>query len=629
MCGIYGSVGFAPDPARIDLVAHRGPDGRGWAEFDTPSGPVALGHRRLAIVGLGAAGRQPMRSPCGRFHLTFNGEIYNHVELRAELVAQGERFAGDSDTEVLLRALARWGVEETLPRLRGMFAFLLWDRHRQRLVAVRDRFAIKPLYWAGGAGGGIAFASEIKQLLGLPGIEPRMNLARVHDFLAWGVADHTAETMFAAIHQLRGGEMAVVEAGGAWPRIAIRRWYALRVATSPPPTEAEAASRFRAALEEAVRLHLRADVQLGSCLSGGLDSSSIVGLAAGMLDGTRRIATFSACFEEARIDERRFMRAVVARSGAAPHEVFPRADDLAEEAAAITWHQDEPFGSTSILAQWCVFRAARQAGVKVMLDGQGADELLGGYAHGFAWHLAGLLRAGHVVEALRILRERRRDPGLPLLGQGLRLAAALLPPALAAPLRRRRSLLRECLRTDAFAAQRDAPTPQELAVAQLGLPPVRGLGSWCLAMTHASNLPMLLHWEDRSSMAHGVEARVPFLDHPLAEFCLSLGDAHKFAGAESKRVLRRAMEDVLPPEVRARRDKLGFSTPEAEWMRGPAAGFLRAGVEDALRLWPGLLDAAATRRVAAGMLSGRRAADPALWRVVNLGIWGRCFGVLA
>ena len=220
-------------------------------------------------------------------------------------------------------------------------------------------------------------------------------------------------------------------------------------------------------------------------------------------------------------------------------------------------------------------------------------------------------------------------PGLPLLGQALQPGAALLPAALAAPLRRRRFVLRDCLATDAFAAQRAAPTPQELAVAQLGLPPVRDLASWCLAMTHASNLPMLLHWEDRSSMAHGVEARVPFLDHPLAEFCLSLGNAHKYAGAESKRVLRLAMADVLPPEVRARRDKLGFSTPEAEWMRGPAAGFLRAGVEDALRLWPGLLDPTATRRMAAAMLNGQRAADPALWRVVNLGIWGRRFGVVA
>lgn len=625
MCGLFGSIGFAPDPARIERVAHRGPDGQGWQVFDSPAGPVALGHRRLAIIGLGEAGAQPMADPSGRFHLVFNGEIYNYLELRAELAARGESFAGDSDTEVMLRAIALDGLEATLPKLRGMFAFLLWDERGKRLHAVRDRYGIKPLYVAEGAGG-IAFGSEIKQLLGLPGVSARMDLDRVHDFLAWGLADHTERTMFADVRQLRGGEMLTVEAGGATPRGTRRRWYPLRgAAPRLHLTQAEAASRFRALLEEAVRLHLRADVPVGSCLSGGLDSSSIVCLMAGLLGPGADLHTVSAVFAEKRVDERPYMEAVVAATGATPHWVRPRPEDVFRLASDITWHQDEPFGSTSIFAQWCVFRAAREAGIKVMLDGQGADEQLAGYHFGFGWHLAGLARRLRLAELAATMAARARA-GARLPDQARQLVFGLLPPALGAWLRRRRAQA-PWLATEAFAGQRHAAAPQDAAIAELGLPPVTDIGSWCVAMTHASNLPMLLHWEDRSSMAHGVEARVPFVDHELVEFSLALWSDHKFLRDATKLVLRRAMARVLPEKVASRRDKLGFATPEAEWLRGPLGALAREGVEATLARWPGLIEAGAARRLAAEMTAGRRPADFALWRLVNLGIWGERFAV--
>lgn len=283
MCGLFGAVGLAVTPERIDIVAHRGPDGRGWQEYASPAGPVALGHRQLAIIDVSDAGLQPMASPCGRWQLVFNGEIYNYVELREELRARGEVFATESDSEVLLRACMRWG-EDCLPRLRGMFAFLLWDDRDKTLFAARDRFGIKPLYVAQSPQG-IAFGSEIKQLLGLPGVSGRMNLARVHDFLANGITDHTAETLFAGVTQLRGGECLTVQAG-ATLQMRLRRWYPVPLAELRM-TEAEAADRFRALLEDAVRLHLRADVPVGSCLSGGLDSSAIVSLMAPLLAARR------------------------------------------------------------------------------------------------------------------------------------------------------------------------------------------------------------------------------------------------------------------------------------------------------------------------------------------------------
>ena len=224
MCGIYSSIGFPPDQTRIDIVSYRGPDGRGWREFSSPAGTVALGHRRLAIIDLSNNGLQPMADSSGRFHLIFNGELYNYLELRQQLAQRGEIFRTETDSEVLLRAYQVWG-EQALARFRGMFAFVIWDDMEKRLFAARDRFGIKPLYLVAN-NAGVALASEIKQLLGLPGLTGRMNLPRARDFLAGGIADHTAETLFENVMQLRGGECLSVHAGTSG-RLCVRRrrWY--------------------------------------------------------------------------------------------------------------------------------------------------------------------------------------------------------------------------------------------------------------------------------------------------------------------------------------------------------------------------------------------------------------------
>jgi asparagine synthase (glutamine-hydrolysing) len=627
MCGLFGSIGFAPDPAHIDIVAHRGPDGRGWEVHDSPAGPVALGHRRLAIIDTSDAGLQPMADPTGRYRLVFNGEIYNYIELRAELRARGEVFRTETDSEVLLRAYTVWG-EDCLPRLRGMFAFLVWDAEKKRLFGARDRYGIKPLYLAGD-GRGVALASEIKQLLWLPGLSRRMNIARVHDFLASGIADHTAETLFEGVRQLRAGECITVETASGRAVEAVRRWHPVAADDIALP-EAEAAARFRALLEDSVRLHLRSDVPVGSCLSGGLDSSSIVCLMAGLMPAGERINTVSACYPGKSVDERPFIDAVVDRAGTVPHYVHPRAEDLFRAASDITWHQDEPFGSTSIFAQWCVFQEARRAGIKVMLDGQGADEQLAGYHFALPYHLAGLMRCGAVGEAGRLMLARRRAHGASLAGQALRLGAAMAPTVSA---RLARSPLGRVLADYGWL---DSPVLREHGnrsgamrhgAALLGLDRPKDVRGLCLTMTFASNLQMLLHWEDRSSMAHSIEARVPFLDHPLVELSLALGNAHKIAGPETKRVLRLAMSDVLPRAVAERRDKIGFETPEAAWFRGPLRTLVIGGTEATLARYPGLLNARGVRRLRDAMLAGRKPLKPVLWRIVNLGIWGERFGI--
>lgn len=631
MCGIYSSIGFAPDQTRIDMVAYRGPDGRGWREFTSPAGRVALGHRRLAIIDVSDDGLQPMADPSGRFHLVFNGELYNYLELREELRARGEIFRTETDSEVLLRAYAVWG-ESALDRLRGMFAFAIWDEANKRLFAARDRFGIKPLYLVANAKG-VALASEIKQLLGLPGLSGRMNLPRAYDFLASGIGDHTAETMFEGVVQLRGGECAIVEAGtNGPPDIRIRRWYALmdpnrRLALS----EAEAAEQFRALLTDAVRIHLRSDVPVGSCLSGGLDSSSIVCLMTEMLGSQgsgNRVSTVSACYSDKSVDEKPFMDAVVAQTHANPHFIFPRAEDLFARASDITWHQDEPFGSTSIFAQWCVFEEAKRSGIKVMLDGQGADEQLAGYHSGFPFYLAHLLRSGRWLTMAQTFRERSRVHGAPLSEQIKRMIAPLLPARLAGVLRRqRRALVDHDWLGSPERYEADSLSALETAGSLLGLSPATDIATYCYTLTFASNLQMLLHWEDRNSMAHSVEARVPFVDHRLVEFSLMLGNDHKIVGSETKRVLRRAMARILPEAVLNRQDKLGFATPEHSWFRTTLKPAIRDGVEATLARYPDLFNAAGTRQFATDMLDGDRPVDFALWRIVNFGIWGERFSL--
>ena len=629
MCGIFASLGFPPDKANIDIVSHRGPDGEGWNVFDTKRGPLALGHRRLAIIDLSDAGHQPMAYSGERYWLIFNGEIYNYVELKSELEALGRIFTTHSDSEVLVAAYAQWG-EDALRRLMGMFAFVIWDAREQRLFAARDRFGIKPLYLAAGPQG-IAFASEIKQLLSLPGVSRRMNVARIRDFLASGISEHTSQTMFADVQQLRGGECITLDLATWVPgqTLPVRRWYEILKSGEIKLSEQEAGARFRDLLTKSVQMHLRSDVPVGSCLSGGLDSSSIVCLMDRLLheqNVNAPINTISACYKEKEVDERPFMEVVVASTNSKPHYVYPTVYDAIAQAEKITWHQDEPYGSTSIFAQWSVFSAAKAAGVKVMLDGQGADEQLAGYHGGFYYYMADLVRRRKWLALARALSERRAYHGLSYVEQLRGLSMPFLPRRL---LGRGKQMLGmpDWLASDAFREIGNADDAFSTALAEIGIGPVRSIGDLCVAMTQGSNLTMLLHWEDRNSMAHGIEARVPFLDHRLVEFSIALGDSHKIVHGDTKRVLRRAMVDVLPPRVANRRDKLGFATPEQIWFRGPLRKAVEDGVEDTLRQFPNLLHHENTRRLTRQMLDGERPLDFTVWRIANLGIWGRVFGV--
>ena len=300
MCGIWASLGMQPPRSVIDVVVHRGPDGEGWREFCTPVGAVVFAHRRLAIIDTSSAGDQPMSFADGRYWIVYNGEIYNYLELRATLSSHGFEFRTRTDTEVLLAAYAHWG-EECLHRLNGMFAFVIWDDHEKTLFAARDRFGIKPLYvYRTKAGFGLA--SEIKQFTCLPEFVPRLNLARTHDFLSTGLTDHSAETLFEGVRQIRGGEcLRTVIRSDRTPNPEVRRWYTLAEESTSGLNESEASDRLRELLTESVGLRLRADVPIGSCLSGGLDSSSIVCLINEALKVREAMSiqtTISACYDD-------------------------------------------------------------------------------------------------------------------------------------------------------------------------------------------------------------------------------------------------------------------------------------------------------------------------------------------
>lgn len=617
----------------MHAVRHRGPDGdglevftegdEGWAPGG--NGELALGHLRLAIVDLSEGGHQPMADPQRRYWITYNGEIYNYRELRAELQAKGHAFHTESDTEVLLRSYLEWGAD-CLQRFNGIFAFAIFDTREGQLFAARDRFGVKPLYWWRHEDW-FAFGSEIKQFLSLPGFRARLNGARAYDFLNWNLSDHTAETLFGGVMQLRGGEfvrgsLEQFRSGD----VRSKAWYQLR----PDPSAAgagarEAAQRFRELLEDSVALELRADVPVGSCLSGGLDSSSIVCVAAGLLRSQAGAAqhAFSARASVPAYDEGRYIEEVVRSTGVQSHEVIPPLGDLFRLLPQVTWHQDEPFGSTSIYAQWHVFALARSANVKVLLDGQGADEMLAGYHGFFGPYLAGLLRSGRWTQLAGEMRKLQEIHGYGRLHALSRMADTLLPDAL-------RQLLRP------LAGRSAAAPPDWLAAevlqceladpfARLGgrSPDLREVSRMQLV---ASNLPMLLHCEDRNSMAHGVEARVPFLDHRLVEFCLGLPDDAKIREGMTKRVLRDAMTGVLPEAVRTRTDKLGFVTPEEVWVKREAPTAFREALERAVEVSAGVVRPSVLNGFDE-VIAGRRRFSHEWWRVISFGAWMERFAV--
>lgn len=646
MCGIAGIASpdpsqLRPLPAMTRALRHRGPDDEGYClgrsrsgrvsahggadtvreiclppfPADPPEGAdVALGHRRLAIIDLSPGGHGPMASRDARFWITYNGEVFNYVELRQELQALGHTFRTASDTEVLLAAWEQWGPE-ALDRLNGMWAFALYDARDARLFCARDRFGVKPFFysWDGHL---MAFASEIKALLAHPAVVRRPDLTTLSAYLVHGAVDEGADTFFENVRSLPPGHHLTYDVRAR--RLSVARWYVL---PNPEPRPGRP-EEIRSLLEDAVRLRLRSDVAVGTCLSGGLDSSSLVALTARLRDpaaATDR-TSFSVVYDDPGLAEAAFVRTVVEATGVRNVVATPTSAEFLTDLPHLTHHQDEPFPSPGVYSQWRVMRLAREAGVGVLLDGQGADEVLGGYHYHFGPYLAEVARRRGLAATWTEVRSARAATGRSL-GFFLGLLAHQTLPVPA------------WLRTLALqhgATQGRVPTgllcPWFRALADARPTERHQVRPDLLAERRASiltaSLPALLRYEDRSSMAFSIEARTPFLDYRLVERALALPASDLIRTGWTKAILREAVHGLVPDKVRFRRDKLGFATPEVRWLTELAPE---------VRVWlgPGSRTAPYVERRAmeAWLREPDRilAARPGLFRLLSAELWLRSF----
>jgi len=567
-----------------------------------------LGSRRLAILDLSPNGHQPMVDESRGTVIAFNGEIYNYRELGGQLTSCGCRFRSRTDTEVLLKSYAVWG-DRCLERLNGMFAFAIWDELRQELFAARDRFGEKPFYWYQSPNGEIfAFGSEIKALVAGRFFTPRPDPGSVCSFLANDGLDAGRETMFDSVFALPAAHALRFSLQDRSLKI-WRYWDVDAEQTIGFSDERQYADRFIELLSDSVRLRLRSDVPVGSSLSGGLDSSTIVGIVARTSPRAGQ-ETFSARFSEAAFDEGPHIERMTTWADVRNQAVYPDPTDLPEEIGTLTWHQDEPFHSSSIYAQWCVMRLARDHRVIVLLDGQGGDEVLAGYHSCFSGYFASFLKRFRFVAAAAGLRRYTATHGfshLPLILVGL------LPSEV-------RASAKAWRRPRAIDKDFERAGRRAVAAKIKSRDPFRQL---LYEMLTRTSLPALLRYADRNSMAFSREVRLPFLDHRLVEYLFAVPDEQKIDGGTTKIILRNAIRGIVPEEIRNRRDKLGFAPPEHLWLRGP----LREWTQDILssaqfrqRDW---IDTSALDRVRARFDDGESALHTVLWRWLSLEIWAR------
>lgn len=639
-----------------NIIHHRGPDDEGYLTWsskegitlyggdDTPaevykngslSGNIknyscefsfGMAQRRLSIIDTSSAGHNPMSYHNGRYWIVYNGEVYNYRELRLELEQKGCTFSSQTDTEVILAAYSVWGID-CLHRFVGMWAFVIFDASTQTMFAARDRYGIKPLYYWVSEYGDLFFASEIKQFTTLPNWTSRPNYRQVSDFTIHSATDHNTETMFAGVYHIPPGAYFTTEMRQEFTngkKISHTQWY------FPPRQKFEgsfddAVKQFRECFLNSVQIHLRADVPIGTALSGGLDSSSIAGVINAMLrsDGRTELQnTFSSCSKYPEFDERPWMDQVVDFLGVNAHFVYPDARDIFGEYSRLIWYQDEPYSSQSAFLANNVFNTARQKGIKVLLNGQGSDEYIGGYGQFSMPYFSELLCSGQWGELSKALPVYDNRGGRASLGQVIRYASYYsLPQSM------RRSL------SSRFGVS--SPITALIDTSRIGgifhpydnipfsLKNVEGTANHFL---FHSSLPKYLRWEDRNSMSHSIEARVPFLDHRLVEFTQSLPFTYLQKNGIRKAIQREALAEYMPINVKNRPDKMGYETPEKKWVTQEIPDLFLAKMSDAVEVTNGFVQPAAIDYLKL-VIAGKVRFDYSYWKLIMLGEWAQQFNV--
>jgi asparagine synthase (glutamine-hydrolysing) len=659
MCGIVGyfsvNGNFAPDKfaAANNLVRYRGPDDYGYITAD-PELKVnewqdenlkdfragrkvlgALGFRRLSILDLSSKGHQPMHDGRRRYWIVYNGEVYNYIEIRRELESLGYSFRSGTDTEVVLKSYLEWG-SDCLDKFNGMWSFCILDTERRKLFCARDRLGIKPFYYFLDRENFI-FGSEVKQVLSLLPFSAGINPAVFFDYLALGsYGNETSETFFSAVYRMLPGEF--LEIGlSKQDELSLGRksWWDLpRYASNGAVDEEKVFRDIHTLLEDSIRLRLRSDVPVGTCLSGGLDSSGIVRMV-DRINKTSAVAQRHKVFVigsiDPRIDETRYAKIVIDNSNVEPFLEFPIPFDIERELETFIWHHDEPLLAASVFGGWCAYKLARKSGATVALDGQGSDELLGGYYTGpHITMLEELLVSGRIGEFFSQLNENsalfrtRKSVLLSRLARniGKRIARDVLPAYFHPAVFRNAE---GWLDTN-FVKENITRSPLLSRDFDNG---TRKFRSWVkqesYELTRFTNLPGILRQVDRNSMAFSVEARVPFLDHRLVEYLFELPPNMILRNGYTKYAYREAMKGVIPDEIRLRTDKRGFVMPDRELLYG-APGLIR-GVLDRLPAVSSIYDVSELKKNITAAISQENMYRPIVWRVINAIIWQDRFQV--
>lgn len=563
MCGIAGIINrnnksytIAQLQQMTSTLAHRGPDGEGY--WHTDNEQVLLGHRRLAVIDLSKEAAQPMtRQYRSQLTITYNGEIYNYLELRSTLQKEGYQFTSQSDTEVILAAYDFYG-EDCVIHFDGMFAFAIWNEAEQELFAARDRFGEKPFFYTTGESG-FLFASEMKGLwaTGLPKLP---NLQIMFNYITIGYVDNPErpeETFYTNIYKLPAacrlyytpdnGELVVEKYWDIDPQLQLQKI-----------NENDALEEFEYLFEQSVQKRLRSDVPVGTSLSGGLDSSSV--LSTVLQQSNHKPQTFSAVFPGYEKNEARYIQQLTGAWGLQSHTVAPTADDLIQHWQQLIYHQEEPFGSAGIMAQYKVFELAATKDTKVLLDGQGADEILAGYRHHYKWYWQELFVKRKLLVSGELKAARKIGVQEPF---GFRNIIAALFPEIASAVVEKRYLLSALQQKDLTADFVHLQSRE----AYYSTPPFFNLNGALYFNTCMHGLEELLRYADRNSMAHGREIRLPFLSHELVSFVFSLPSAFKIKKGYTKWLLRKTMEKQLPENICWRKDKVGFEPPQKNWMQ--------------------------------------------------------------
>ena len=665
MCGIAGIISnkkfdFCDLKKMTDIIRHRGPDGEGFAVFKS-DGSIQLaggedttaevwaydslykptetadnvqgvfragfGHRRLSILDLSPCGHQPMSYLENRYWITYNGEVYNYTELRKELEESGHVFTSKTDTEVILAAYAQWGVD-CLHRFNGMWAFAIYDTEKREVFMARDRFGIKPFYYWFSPDGNFAFASEIKQFTTLPGWEPKVNPQRAYDYLVYSITDHTDETMFNGVFQIPGGHYFKTGidnlSAGSDKKIKPVKWYNLTYNKYNGSLE-EAAIEFNRLFKSAVNLHLRSDVLVGSALSGGLDSSAIVCEVNNILrsQGAENLQqTFSSCSTDKRFSEKNWIDIVVNKTAVDAHYVYPRCEDIFTLTPKLTWQHDEPYQSQSAFLGYHVFELAAKNAVKVLLNGQGADEYLGGYGQFTIPRYKNMFKKLHWAGLVRDIELSRSYKPVSYSAIFKNIFYSLAPVFIKKRLANKLGYYTEIKSLICNSSLGALPLHPFDAI------PVKQNSVHDVSnhLTFFSTLPKYLKWEDRNSMACSVEARVPFLDYRLVEFTYNLPDEYLDFGGETKRVLREGLKDILPEKIRNRKDKKGFITPEERWVKEDNPAIFREKIKEAIEISKGIIKPEALQYFDK-VVSGKIPFDYTYWRLIQFGEWMKQFNI--